>query len=162
MRRKPWGHGGDSIYRRGRSWVLDFPHKGRRHKVTLGPLPNRSAGREVAAKIRGEIIAQGHGVAARPAPSLSLEKAATLFTEWAQANRGPETAKGYAGALRPVARHFAGKRLADVSSFALEGYKRARVEQGVRTGLNRELEALRNLYNRMIEWGKATQSRPQG
>ena len=32
MKRKPWGYGGDSIYRRGRSWVLDFQYKGRRHK----------------------------------------------------------------------------------------------------------------------------------
>ncbi len=156
MKRKPWGYGGDSISQRGRSWVLDFQHKGTRHKVTLGPLPNRSAAREVAQKIRGDIIKEGHGIAARPVPSLPLEKAAKLFTEWAQANRRPETAKRYAGALRPVLRHFAGKRLADVSPFALEGYKRARVEQGVRTGLNRELEALRNLYNRMVEWGKAT------
>ncbi len=79
MKRKPWGYGGDSIYKRGRSWILDFQRRGRRHKVTLGPLPNRSAAREVAAKIRGEIIAQGHGIAARPAPSLSLEKAAKLL-----------------------------------------------------------------------------------
>ncbi len=37
MKRKPWGYGGEAIYKRGRSWILDFRHKGRRHKVTLGP-----------------------------------------------------------------------------------------------------------------------------
>jgi len=158
MKREPWGNGGDSIYKRGRSWVLDFRYKGERHKITLGRLPNRSAAKEVAAKRRGEIIAQGHGLAPRPAPSLPLEKAAKLFIEWAETNRRPETARRYAGALRPVLRHFAGKRLADISPFALERYKRARVEQGVWTGLNRELEALRNLFNWMIEWGKATEN----
>ena len=42
MKRKPWGYGGDSIYKRGRSWVLDFPYKGRRHDVTLAPEHKRS------------------------------------------------------------------------------------------------------------------------
>ena len=27
MKGRPWCHGGDSIYRRGRSWILDFRHK---------------------------------------------------------------------------------------------------------------------------------------
>ena len=27
-KRKPWGNGGDSIYKRGRSWVLDFRYRG--------------------------------------------------------------------------------------------------------------------------------------
>ncbi len=31
-RPKPWSYGGDSIYKRGRSWVLDFQHKGPRGK----------------------------------------------------------------------------------------------------------------------------------
>ncbi len=31
---KPWGNGGDSIYKRGRSWVLDFRHKGQRSILT--------------------------------------------------------------------------------------------------------------------------------
>lgn len=57
MKRKPWGNSGDSIYKRDRSWVLDFRCKGERHKTTLGPLPKRSAAGEVAAKRGGEIIA---------------------------------------------------------------------------------------------------------
>ncbi len=156
MKRKLGGYGGDAIYKRGRSWVLDFRYKGERHKITLGPLPNRSAAKEVATKRRGEIIAQGHGIASRPAPSLSLEKAAKLFTDWTRVNRRPETAKRYESALKPVLSYFAGKRLADISPFGLEAFKKRRVEEGVWTGLNRELEALRNLFNRMIAWGKAT------
>ena len=155
MKKKPWGHGGDSIYKRGRSWVLDFRYKGERHKITLGALPNRSAAKEVAAKRRGEIIAQGHGIAARPAPSLPLEKAAKLLVEWARGDGRPKTARRYEIVLKPVLRYFAGKRLADISPFALEGYKRERLEKGVKVGVNRELAALRKLYNQMIEWGKA-------
>ena len=30
MKRKPWAYGGDSIYKRGRSWVPDFRYKGER------------------------------------------------------------------------------------------------------------------------------------
>jgi len=170
MRRKPWGNGGDSIYKRGRSWVLDFQHKGTRHKVTLGPLPNRSSAREVATKIRGDIIKEGHGIAARPTPSLSLEKAAKLLIEWAKDNGRPKTARWYAIMLKPVLRHFAGKRLADISPFGLERYKAARlqeIKQGRGDGreptgraVNGELAVLRRLYNVMIEWGKFTADNP--
>lgn len=34
MKRKPWGYGGDAISKRGRSWVLDFRHKGQRSILT--------------------------------------------------------------------------------------------------------------------------------
>ncbi len=168
MKRKPWGYGGDALTKRGRSWVLDFQHRCKRHKVTLGPLPNRSAAREVAAKIRGEIIAQGHGVATRPAPSLPLEKAATLLVEWAKGNGRPKTARWYEIMLKPVLRHFAGKRLADISPFGLEGYRRTRLAEMMEKrrngrpvtgrGVNGELAVLRRLYNVMIEWGKATEN----
>ena len=93
MKGKPWCHGGDAIYKRGRSWLLDLCHKGKRHKITLGPLPNRSAAREVAAKIRGDIIKEGHGIASRPASSIPLEKAAKLLFEWAAAKRRPSPSR---------------------------------------------------------------------
>jgi hypothetical protein len=49
-KRKPWSRGGDAIYQRGRSWLLDFQYKGQRHKITFGALANRSAAGKVAAK----------------------------------------------------------------------------------------------------------------
>lgn len=162
---KPWGHGGDALSKRGRSWVLDFSYKRTRHKITLGPLPNRSAAREVAQKIRGDIIKEGHGIAARPAPSLTLEKAAKLLIESARGEGRLKTAEWYTGALKPVLRHLGDKRLTDISPFSLEQYKRARlaeitqVRNGVKTSgarsVNAELSVLRRLYNVMVAWGKA-------
>ena len=35
MRGKPWCHGGDSVYERGWSWVLDSRYKGRQGKEYL-------------------------------------------------------------------------------------------------------------------------------
>lgn len=34
IKRKRWDRMGDSIYRRGRSWVLDFRHKGQQSILT--------------------------------------------------------------------------------------------------------------------------------
>lgn len=154
-KRKPWSHGGDGLYKQGRSWILDFRHKGTRYKITLGPLPNRSAAREVATKRRGEIIAQGHGIATRPAPRLTLEKAKDLLVDWAKGERRTKRAKGYEIHLKPVLKYFKGKRLDDISPFALEGYKKARVAAGAPVGVNRELTVLSTLYKMMIKWNKA-------
>jgi len=168
MKGKPWCHGGDAIYKRGRSWLLDFCHKGKRHKITLGPLPNRSAAREVAQKIRGDIIKEGHGIAARPAPSLTLERAARLLIDWAKGDGRAKTARWYGIMLKPVLRHFGTKRLSDISPFALEGYRRARLAEMTEKrrngrpvtgrGVNGELAVLRRLYNVMIEWGKVPEN----
>jgi len=169
---KPWGRGGDAIFKRGRSWVLDFRHKGQRHKITLGPLPNRSAAREVAQTIRAGVIKEGHGIAARPAPSLTLDRAARLLIEWAKGDGRPKTARWYEGMLRPVLRHLGDKRLSDVSAFTLEKYKRARLEEVAQqrsgravTGqraVNAELSVLRRLYNMMITWNKAAANPVKG
>lgn len=157
MKRQPWSHGGDGLYKRGRSWVLDFRYKSVRYKITLGPLPNRSVAREIATKRRGDVITQGHGLA-RPAPNLSLEKAAKLLIDWAEGEGRDKTARRYEIFLKPVLRFFAGKRLAEISPFELEQYKKARLEQGAKVGVNRELTVLSTLYNQMIEWGKATEN----
>ena len=34
-KRKPWGYRGDSMYKRGRSWVLDIRYRGREDKENL-------------------------------------------------------------------------------------------------------------------------------
>jgi hypothetical protein len=34
MKGKPWCHKGDAIYRCGRSWLLDFRHKGQQSILT--------------------------------------------------------------------------------------------------------------------------------
>lgn len=153
--RKPWSHGGDGLYKLGRSWILDFRYQGKRYKITLGPLPNRSAAREVAIKRRADIIkAQGHGIA-RPTPRLLLEKAGKLLVDWAKGEGRVKRAKGYEIHLKPILTFFKGKRLDDISSFALERYKKARVAAGAPVGVNRELTVLSTLYKMMLKWNKA-------
>lgn len=157
-RRQPWCHGGDGLYKRGRSWIVDFRYQGKRYKITIGPLPNRSAAREVAIKRRADIIkAQGHGIA-RPAPRLSLEKAKKLFVDWAKGDGRIKTARWYDINLMPVLKFFKDRRLDDISSFDLERYKKARVAAGAPVGVNRELTVLSTLYRKMMEWGKATEN----
>ena len=144
MERRPWSHGGDCLYKRWWAWVLDFRHTGVRHKITFGPLPNRSTAKEVAAKLRGEIIAQGHGLAPQPAPSLQRDKAAQILIEWASGEKRDVTAQYYATMLKPVLRCFPDKRLTDISPFAMEGSQRVRIDAGAPVRANRELGVFRH------------------
>jgi integrase len=51
------------------------------------------------------------------------------------------------------------KRLSEISPFDLERYRRVRKKIGRSDAtINRELAFLRNLYNKAIDWGKATEN----
>ena len=56
--------------------------------------------------------------------------------------------------MRPV---FGAKRLAEISPFALERYRRQRKQDGMSDAtINRELAFLRHIFNMAITWDKAT------
>jgi hypothetical protein len=53
---------GDGIYRRGRTWWLDFTHQGKRHVVRLGKGINRTVARELASAKRVAILKADAGI----------------------------------------------------------------------------------------------------
>jgi integrase len=62
-------------------------------------------------------------------------------------------------ALKALKPFFGGYRLADISPFLLEKYKRSRKEQGrSEVTINRELALLKNLFTMAIKWGKASEN----
>jgi integrase len=54
--------------------------------------------------------------------------------------------------LRRLAESFSGKRLSQLSAFAVEKHKQRRIHAGARVRANRELAVLKNLFNRCREW----------
>lgn len=144
---------GDAMYQRGNTWWLDFRHEGQRHVVRIGKGINRTAAREIAGVKRAGIL-KGEAGIGRKRTDITFDKAAEEFLAQTRAEKRPRTARRYAECLVQLKRSFSGKLLGEIHPFVLERHKRMRLEEGARVAPNRELQVLRNLYNRCIAWGK--------
>ena len=61
--------------------------------------------------------------------------------------------------LKALKRYFSGKYLYEITSLDIEKFKTARLKEGVTPAtVNRALTSLKSLFNRAIEWGKATEN----
>ncbi len=144
---------GDGIYLRGRTWRLDFRHDGRRYIVRLGRNINRTAAQDIASVKRAAILKGEVGIAAKAPANPPLDKAVSLYLDTSTLK--PLTRQRYQSSLRRLAGYFPGKKIMDLSPLALEKYKRERQGEGVEPAtINRDLEILRNLCNRLVAWGK--------
>ncbi|MDA2934540.1 site-specific integrase [Acidobacteria bacterium AH-259-D05] len=156
---------GDGIYLRGKTWWLDFRHKGTRYQERLGKNINRTVAAELATTRRAAIL-RGEAGIGKKRKDLTLEVATELFLEWVKANRRPKTAKSYAQSLARLKESFGAKKLSDISPFLIEKYKLERTGEGKRrsanaqVAVNRDLTCLRTLYNRCLDWGKYEGANP--
>lgn len=151
---------GDGIYQRGRTWWLDFVHRGARHVVRIGSNINRTVAKEIAQVERAKIL-RGEAGIGKKRKDLFFAEGRAVFLEWAETNKKPSTARFYSDRLAILAKTFEGKRLSEISASAIEDYKRAHVDgEHGRVAVNRDLSTLRALYNRMIDFGRYEGANP--
>src|SRR4029077_15417922 len=145
---------GDGIYLRGRTWWLDFVHRGDRHVVRIGSNINRTVAKEIASVERAMSLPGETGIG-KKRKDISFEKAKGEFLAWAKTNLNARTLKSYAECLKRLSESslFAEKRLGQVTPWVVERYKQERATKA-RVRVNRELAVLKAVFNRMREWGK--------
>jgi len=161
---------GEGLYRRGSTWWLDFTHEGQRYVRRLGKGISKTAAGEIAQTVRADILRGRAGIWGKRR-DLTFEKAADVFLRWAKANKKPLTLRFYEDCigcrLKPdeeklvlkfhdprvrLGKHFAGRKLSQITPFLVEKYKAARKgDAAVR--VNRELTTLKVIFNRCAEWG---------
>lgn len=144
---------GDGLYLRRRTWWLDFTHAGQRYHARLGKGITRTVAAEIAVLKRGQILRGETGIGPKRRQDLTFDKAREHFLTWVKANRRPKTHKSYSHCLASLATSFSGKRLSEIHPFLVEKHKRARIEAEAPVSANRELGALKALFNRVREWG---------
>jgi len=142
---------GDAIYLRGRTWWLDFRHQGIRHTIRLGTNISRTVAKELASVKRGGILKGEVGIG-RKKKDLPFDEARKKFEAWATASKKPGTAQAYKECLRRLGESFSGTRLSAISPFLVEKHKQGRIQAGARVRANRELAALKAVFNRCKEW----------
>jgi integrase len=144
---------GDGIYQRGKTWWLDFMHRGERHVARLGKNISRTVAGELARVERAAVLKGEAGIGKPAKKDIVFEKAAEQFSEWAKTNRRPKTARCYAQAILRLKESFAGMRLGDIDPLSVERHKRTRIKAKAPIAANRELATLRALINKARTWG---------
>jgi len=142
---------GAAIHKRGPSWFLDCEINGVHYHKKLGKGISRSVALELAQVERAAILKGEVGIGKKQ-KDISFDDTRKTFGTWAQANKKRGTASAYAECLRRLAESFSGKRLSQLSAFAVEKHKQQRIQAGARIRANRELAVLKNLFNRCREW----------
>ena len=142
---------GDALYLRGKTWYLVATINGVRHQQRLGQGITRNVALQLAQVQRGAIL-KGEAGIGKKAKDVSFDEASKKFEAWATASKKSATARNYRDCLRALAKSFSGKRLSQLSSFAVEAHKQKRITAGARVGVNRELAVLKNLFSRCKEW----------
>jgi integrase len=139
---------GDGIYLRGRTWWLDFVHRGQRHVVRLGKGISRTVAGELAQVQRAAILKREAGIGGPKLKDPLFDDAAREFTAWAATNRKARTARDYREIVERLKAVFGGRRLRQIDELSIERHKRARVAAGAPVAANRELAVLKSMFNR--------------
>jgi integrase len=143
-----------SIYRRGRSWYFDFVHAGERFSGCIGPVSKTAAKEELARKKTAVI--EGKLNPGRIKRSPLFKDFAEDFKKNKESEIRQSSLTRIEFSLKPLTEKFGLKRLNDISSFEIEKYRKERKDAGKADAtINRELQALKHLFNKAIAWGKA-------
>lgn len=139
------------VFQKQDAWWIDYYVDGRRKREKIGP--DKKLAETVLAKRKVE-IAENRYLDKRKIPKTTFGEMATDYLEWSKANKRSwdrdETS------LRALKKGFGGKRLADITTEAVERYKTQRVKHRAPATVNRELACLKHLFTKAIEWDKAT------
>src|SRR5438128_6101055 len=146
-----------SLYQRGKSWYYDFQYRGERYTGCIGSV-SKTVAKEIMAKKKAEAV-EGRYELPSKKPSPQFEDIAEEYLRYYQANRRPRSLERHQMAFQALKPFFGGHRLADISPFLIEKYKRLRKEAGrSEVTINRELAFLKNLFTMAMTWGKASEN----
>lgn len=171
----------NGIYSRGcgkiKSWWLDTIINGVRYQTRLGRGISRTVALELATVKRGAILKGEAGIGRTSKKDLTFDQAKQKFLDWVKTDKKPNTIRTYTACFSYLSEEFSGMRLSQITPWSLEAYKKRRGEgrelterpadisdkewdrrcrvakRGALVRCNRELGALKTLFNKCIAWG---------
>ena len=153
-RNKKRTRGTGSIYSRGKTWYIAYYVNGEQIKEKIGTAPLVTKGQaELALKARlGEVV-QDRFKLEKTKNRIRLVKLIEKYLNWITENQ-----KGYSREVT-ISKHFlefiGDKYIDSISTWDIEKYKSKRKQDGMKPStVNRELNMLRSMFNRAVEWGE--------
>jgi integrase len=143
------------IYLRGKSWYFTFVHKRVRYAGSIGPVSRTLAKEEFTRKKAAAVENRLNPARAKKSPLFN--DFADEFVNQKRSELRSTSLSRIEHSLKPLKRRFGLKRLNDITSFEIEKYRKDRKDAGKADAtINRELQALRHMFNKAITWGKSS------
>ncbi len=141
------------VYQRGRIYYIDFYWQGKRYQQAIGP--DRKLAEMVLQKRRLE-IREGKYLDIKKEQKIKFEDFADEYLEIHCKPNNKSWRKSDQPILSGLKKHFSGKYLHEIMPQDIEQYRIERIKEVTKSTMNRVLNTLSSMYNRAIEWGKAT------
>lgn len=138
------------LYKRGKSWYIDYRVEGRRVRESIGP--NRKVAERALAKRKVQ-VAENRILDVVARPKTGFEQLCKAYMEYAKVNKRSWSRDDLS--IRTLGRWFAGMKLAEITALAIEKYKNDRSHEVKPATINRELACLKHMFNKAIQWGMA-------
>lgn len=149
------------IYLRKKSWYYNFIYKGERYAGAIGPVSKTVAKEQYGIKKTAAVEGKLYPARARRSPL--FKDFAQEFVDHKRAELRHTSLTRIENALKPLKKRFELKRLNDISTFDVEKYRKGRKDIGKADAtINRELQAMRHLFNKAMAWGKAQHNPVKG
>jgi len=103
---------------------------------------------------RKDQIAEGRFLDVQAQSKVIFNELAKLYMEYARTNKRSLERDGHS--IKRLLSRFAGRKLSDVLSLALEEYKAARLKEVTPATVNRELACLKHMFTKAIQWNLAS------
>jgi integrase len=139
----------------GTVYGIDYYAGGKKHREIVGPLLGEA--QEKLAEIK-KMAKKGTVLSASEKRKITFEKLKEKYCELQKGKLSFETSKKHF--VNAVSEYFKGKRLFQITPLEIEEFKKQRKETPARgkktrsdVSVNRELEVLRHMLNKAIEWG---------
>jgi len=142
------------IYKKGNNWYIDYYVQGRRKREKIGP--NKAQARIILQKRKVQ-IAENKFLDVRKDEKVLLKDMAKLYLEtYSKPNK--RSARRDETSIRNLNSILGGRYLHEVTPLDIEKYKLKRKEKVSNATVNRELQCLKHIFKKAIEWGKISSS----
>jgi integrase len=143
------------VGKNGTAYGISYRAGGIKHREIIGPLLGEAQEKLAEKKA---MVKKGTVLSVSEKRKITFEKLKEKYCELQKGERSFETSKKHF--VNAVSEFFKDKRLFQITPFDIEQFKKQRKETPVRGGkirsdvsVNRELEVLRHMLNKAVEWG---------
>lgn len=140
-------------YLKNGNWFIDYYANGKRKREKIGTSKSLA---ETVLKKRKVEIAENKFLDIKKEQKIKFEDFANEYLEVHCKSNNKSWYKSDYFNLKSLKQYFTGKYLHEITPKDIEQYRAERIKEVSKATVNRVLNCLSSLYNRAIEWGKAT------
>ena len=139
------------VFKKGDNWYIDYYVKGHRKRKKIGP------SKKLALQVLKDVqvkIAKGEYLGIYEEKKITFNKYAEQYSEYAKANKAWSTYyRRDRLSINSLTSFFKGKYLFELTPQMIEKYKAKRLQKLSPATVNRELECLKHMFTKAIDWG---------